>query len=131
MGKQSHRSAEPSEDVWKTWKTLVNMTPAELRRFMESEEGQVAGLSRSEARSQGISSGRESAEWLLKMIPLGKTYRAAERNWTPEMWRWARAQVSFNMRMLGSRGPLYRDGKRTRKYLSLLIWGCDPMKGAQ
>jgi hypothetical protein len=126
------RSTKPSREVFEAWKDLVNMSPAELRVFL-SEYGEEAGLSRAEARSEGVRSGRESAQWILKMraaLPQ-RTYSLAERNWTPSMWEWARRQVAFNRRMRGMRGPLYREYKDgscspTRKLLALLVWGHDP-----
>lgn len=126
------RSTKPSREVFEAWKDLVNVTPDELQAFL-AEYGQEAGLSRAEARSAGVRSGRESAQWILKMRAAlrQRTYPLAERNWTPSMWAWARRQVDFNRRMRGMRGPLYReykDGSKapTRKLLSLLVWGHDP-----
>jgi hypothetical protein len=105
------------------WKTLVNMTAKQLRAFMDSEEGKAAGLTKAQADSQGIKSGRESARWILKM----KASKPSK--WTPAMWEWAKRQISFISRMKGGKGPLYDDkGKRTRKHTSLLIWGHNPLK---
>lgn len=129
-------ATKPSREVFEAWKDLVNMSPAELEAFL-AEYGQEAGLSRAEARSQGIRSGRESAEWILRMRAALKqrTYAQAAQNWTPSMWAWARRQVAFNRRMRGARGPLYRefkDGSKapTRKLLALLVWGHDPERYA-
>jgi hypothetical protein len=111
------------EEVYKKWKELVNMSPSELRSFLDSEEGKVAGLTKEEADDLGIDYGRESAKWILKMkaIPY--------KDWTPSMWRWAKKQISFISRMKGNKGKLYdENGKRTRKYLSLLVWGNNPLK---
>lgn len=122
------KTEEPDEAVWKDWRRLVNMNASELRRFMDSPDGKRAGLSASEARAQGIDSGRESARWILKMQPIGRSYSSAVANWTPTMWRWSRKQVSFIKRMRGNKGALYRDGEPTRKLLSLKTWGHDPEK---
>jgi len=121
-------STTPDRDVWEDWRELVNMTPRALESFLRSEEGREAGLSTSQARSLGIKSGQESARWILRMKPLGRTYAQAEQNWTPTMWSWARRQNAFIRRMLGNRGPLIRDGEATRKLTSLLVWGHDPYK---
>lgn len=105
------------------WKRLVNMTKSELEKFYHSEEGLGAGLSRKEATKHGIDSGRESAEWIMKMkdIPY--------KEWTSNMWRWAKKQISFIKRMSGVKGGLYDDkGKKTRKHTALLIWGHNPKK---
>lgn len=114
---------EAQDKLYKKWKTLVNMSASELEAFMKTDEGKAAGLSKAEAKEKGIKSGQESAEWILKMK---KTKR---EDWTPEMWDWAKRQVSFNSRMIGNKGPLYDDkGNKTRKHTSLLIWGHNPEK---
>lgn len=105
------------------WRGLVNMGPGELKSFLASEEGRSAGLSRSEASSQGIRRGRDSGFAIVKMK--GK----APESWTPSEWAWAKRQVNFITRMKGNPGPLYDDkGRKTRKHTSLLIWGHDPAK---
>ena len=111
------------DETYKKWKSLVNMTHSELKKFYESEEGKEAGLSKSESGKLGIGNGRESARWILKMKKTPKS------EWTPQMWRWAKKQISFISRMSGNKGKLYDDkGRKTRKYLSLLIWGNNPEK---
>ena len=122
--KAIYESLEPKQkEQYNKWKTLVNMSASELEKFMNSEEGKVAGLSKEEASKQGIKSGRESAKWIIKM----KSTKVED--WTPEMWSWCNRQISFVSRMKGNKGPLFDDKKRkTRKHLSLLIWGHNPSK---
>lgn len=109
------------QETYKKWKSLVNMSKSELEKFYNSEEGKEAGLSSSEAKEKGIDSGRESARWIMKM----KDTPVAE--WTNDMWRWSRKQISFISRMRGNKGGLYDDkGNKTRKHTSLLIWGHNP-----
>ena len=109
--------------IFDKWRKLVNMTHTELRRYYHSNEGKKSGLSKEEADEQGISSGRESAEWILKMK------KTNWKNWSNEMWKWANKQISFISRMRGNKGDLYDEkGKKTRKLMSLLIWGHNPKK---
>jgi hypothetical protein len=111
------------KETYKKWRSLVNMSKTELEKFYNSQEGKDAGLSSSEASSQGISSGRESARWIMRM----KDTPVSE--WTEIMWRWANKQISFISRMSGNKGPLYDEkGRKTRKHTSLLIWGHNPKK---
>jgi hypothetical protein len=113
---------EQKEDYNK-WKDLVNMTPLELRKFMDSDEGREAGLKKKEANNLGIGYGRESAKWILKMK------ETPVKEWTPRMWQWCGRQISFVSRMRGNKGGLYDDkGRKTRKHTSLLIWGHNPEK---
>ena len=109
--------------VYDKWKRLVNMTYTELSRYYHSKDGKTSGMTKDEADKQGISSGRESAEWILKMK------KTSYKNWTDEMWKWANKQISFISRMSGVQGELTDDkGKKTPKYKALLIWGNNPKK---
>jgi hypothetical protein len=111
--------------VFDKWRKLVNMTYTELSRYFHSKDGQNSGLTESEAKSQGISSGRESAEWILKMK------KTNWRKWSDDMWKWANKQISFISRMSGMQGELYDEkGNKTRKHTSLLIWGHNPKKSS-
>jgi hypothetical protein len=121
--------AKSDEEVWYEWRALVNMTPRELQKFL-GEWGDVAGLSRTEAKAEGVRSGRDSARALIRMLPKGgRSVTQAEKNWTKTDWTWARRQVAFITRMRGVKGPLYdKKGEPTRKLLALLLWGHDPEK---
>lgn len=117
---------ELDKQTYTKWKSLVNMSKGELKEFYDSEEGKKAGLSASEAKAEGIDSGRESARWIMKMKDIPYT------EWTSNMWRWAKKQISFISRMKGVKGDLYDDkGNKTRKHLALLIWGHNPKKMAE
>ena len=112
------------------WKSLVNMSKSELIRFKNrqlslSKENKSLhpGLTKDEASDQGISSGVESADWIIKM----KDIHYSE--WTPKMWEWCGKQISFISRMKGAEGDLKdKNGNPTRKLLALKIWGHDPYK---
>jgi 3'-phosphoadenosine 5'-phosphosulfate sulfotransferase (PAPS reductase)/FAD synthetase len=111
------------DKIYKEWKSLVNMSLKEIRDFYNSEEGEEAGLSRSEADELGIDYGRESARWIMNMK------QTPEHEWTDKYWKWAKKQISFIKRMRGNKGDLYDEkGNKTRKHTSLLIWGHDPNK---
>ena len=122
-------SGNSDKELYDRWKDLVNMTVEELTDFINSPEGKTAGLTSDEAKEEGIHSGKQSAKWLLKMIPTGKTFEEAHKNWTSKMWYWAGRQNSFISRMSKMNGDLLdKDGNKTRKHLALLIWGNDPNK---
>ena len=116
-------SVSEKKEIYDRWKVLVNMTYSELRRYYHTKDGKESGLTKSEASEQGISSGRESAEWIMKMKKVNW------KKWTPEMWKWASKQISFISRMSGVDGDLYDEKKRkTPKHKALLIWGHNPRK---
>lgn len=111
------------KEIYTEWKSLVNMPLNELKDFYNSKEGKEAGLSSKEANDLGIDYGRESARWIMKMkkIPYNE--------WSNKSWEWAKKQISFIKRMKGVKGNLYdKEGNKTRKHLSLLIWGHNPEK---
>ena len=119
------------KEIYARWRKLINMSATEVENF-KSRQLELAkksdklypGLKPKDARKIGISSGVQSAEWIIKM----KNTKVAD--WTPEMWKWAGKQISFVSRMSGNKGPLYDDkGNPTRKLLSLKIWGHNPEKG--
>jgi len=139
--KQKKNTSGASFEVWAQWRTWINMSADELKRFYESPEGKQAGMKQKEAGKLGIDTGRESARWLMKMIPTGGSWSSALENWSPTMWKWAKKQNSFNSRMYGTSkrakgNPWYDekmvDGKKrkvpTRILLALKIWGHNPEK---
>ena len=116
------------EETYKKWNELVNMSAKELADFIDSEEGEEAGLSRKESGKAGaggkkITSGRDSARAIVRMLKRDK------EEWSDNDWKWANKQINFISRMSGNEGP-NRDekGRPTRKLLSLKIWGHDPEK---
>lgn len=126
---ESKKKLTPQQyDMYARWRKLVNMTPSALQAFKESQmkrgnktAGEYPGLRPAEARKQGISSGVQSAVWIIKMK------QTSVADWSPEMWRWCGKQISFISRMKGSAGKLRdADGNPTRKLLSLKIWGHNP-----
>ena len=124
---------DKQKETWEKWKSLINMSVGEIEKFLESENGKDAGMKTSAAHKIGISSGKESAHMLIKMIPIGSSYKKAAENWTPTMWKWANKQISFNSRMIGAKkrikgNPYEKDGEMTRWLKSLLLWGHNPRK---
>jgi len=117
-----------TKEQYKTWKKLINMSANEIQKFLDSDEGKEAGLSRKEAATAGagggkITSGRDSARAIIRM--LGKKFE----DWTENDLDWMKAQISFISRMKANPGQLLDDkGRKTRKLLSLLVWGHDPRK---
>jgi hypothetical protein len=119
---------EEKDSIYKEWSKLVNMTSKELSDFIDSEEGQEAGLSRKESGKAGasggkIKSGRDSARAIVRMMGRKKD------SWNDNDWEWAKRQINFINRMKGAKGDMReKDGKPTRKLLALKIWGYDPEK---
>lgn len=120
------RDPDKLKEDYRRWKKLVNMSSATLEKFLDSDTGKEAGLSRKEAKSAGgIKTGRDSARAILRMRE--KPFS----EWSKDDIDWMYRQISFVSRMSGNEGPMYKvnkDGKKipTRKLTSLWIWGNSP-----
>lgn len=125
---ESNAQDEKRKELYAKWRKLINMSPSSIEAFKKSQTAKgrkdpkkYPGLKPKQAASIGISSGVQSAGWIIKMKS------TPVKEWTPEMWTWAGKQVSFVSRMLGNAGPFRdEDGNPTRKLLSLKIWGHNP-----
>ena len=116
-------SKDKELEQYKKWKKLINMSPSEIQSFLDSQEGKSAGLSRKEASKEGITSGRDSARAIIRMLKI------PYKDWTSNDLKWMKKQISFISRMKGNSGPLKdSDGKPTRKLLALKVWGHNPLK---
>lgn len=116
------------QELYARWRQLVNMSAKSLDSWLDrqlelakKDPKKHPGMKQSVAAKMGISTGRQSAKWIMRMK------QTPVKDWTPEMWRWAGKQVSFISRMKGNAGPLYdENGEPTRKLLSLKVWGHNP-----
>jgi hypothetical protein len=116
------------QELYARWRSLVNMSAKSLDTWLDrqlelakKDPKKHPGMKQSVAAKMGISTGRQSAKWIMRMK------QTPVKDWTPEMWRWAGKQVSFINRMKGAAGALYDEkGEPTRKLLSLKVWGHNP-----
>ena len=131
-------SLERKREIRKRWLELVNMTHTELKRFYDSDLGNKrAGLSRDEAKAEGISSGRDSALAIIKMkqTPVKEWHKTRSKDRARgimlDFWQWAQKQINFNTRHRAMKGAYLDDkGRPKRKLLGLWIWGHDPWRYA-
>jgi hypothetical protein len=115
--------ADEREEKYKKWKELINMSPSEIQKFLDSEDGKKAGLSQKEASKEKIKMGRDSARAIIRML------KRPRDKWTDNDWEWMNRQISFISRMKGVKGKLRdKDGNPTRKLLALKVWGHNPEK---
>jgi len=113
---------QEKNDLYKKWKSLINMSPKEIEDFLDSENGEVAGLSKKDAEGP-IKRGRDSARAIIRMLQTPK------EEWSQNDWEWAKRQVSFISRMSKVDGALKDEkGNPTRKLLALKVWGYNPLK---
>ncbi|MFR0356666.1 DUF3140 domain-containing protein [Streptomyces sediminimaris] len=94
---------------------LVNMTPAELDRWLESEESRDAGRHKGGGESTGHASGRR----------ITRILRTKKADLTDDDYRHMRKVVGYVRRHLAQRPS--GDVRDTRWRYSLMNWGHDPL----
>lgn len=104
------------ENLWKEWKSLVNMKLKDLESFYTSNLP-------------------EDPRKILvyHMLKTGKTFPEASHQWNSHDWKMCKKQVStikkyikMRKRLVGN--PFEKNGAKTNWYKVLLSWGHDPRK---
>ncbi|WP_298558408.1 DUF3140 domain-containing protein [Streptomyces luteogriseus] len=105
------------EETWKDFRELVNMTPADLEKWLESDDSQSAGQHQDGGESTGHASGRRIVAIL----------RAKKGDLTDDDYRHMRKVVGYVRRHLAQRPS--GDVRDSRWRYSLMNWGHDPLGG--
>lgn len=109
-------SSKSREDIWQQWKALVNMAPAELERWLETDESKAVGDS-----DEGESTGHKSGRRIVQIKQTNKD------DLTDDQWAHMAKVVGYINRHLAQGGP-DRDVKTSAWRYSLMNWGHDPLK---
>ncbi|MFG6583050.1 DUF3140 domain-containing protein [Sulfitobacter sp. 1A12779] len=110
-------SSKSKDEIWDEWRDLVNMAPAELEDWLETEESKSVGDSGS-GESTGYKSGRR----------IVKIKRTNKDDLTDDQWDHMATVVGYIKRHLSQGGPK-DDVKDSKWRYSLMNWGHDPLKG--
>ena len=105
------------EETWKDFRELVNMTPADLEKWLESDDSQSAGQHQDGGESTGHASGRRIVAIL----------RAKKGDLTDDDYRHMRKVVGYVRRHRAQRPS--GDVRDSRWRYSLMNWGHDPLGG--
>ena len=105
------------EETWKDFRELVNMTPADLEKWLGSDDSQSAGQHQDGGESTGHASGRRIVAIL----------RAKKGDLTDDDYRHMRKVVGYVRRHLAQRPS--GDVRDSRWRYSLMNWGHDPLGG--
>ncbi|GAA2769281.1 DUF3140 domain-containing protein [Streptomyces indiaensis] len=105
------------EETWNDFRELVNMRPAELEKWLESDDSQNAGQHQDGGESTGHASGRRIVTIL----------RARKDDLSDDDYRHMRKVVGYVRRHLAQRPS--GDVRDTRWRYSLMNWGHDPLGG--
>lgn len=103
------------KETWDEFRELVNMKPAELEEWLDSEPSRSAGQHEGGGESTGHASGRRIARIL----------RAKKDDLSDDDYRHMRKVVGYVRRHLAQRPP--GDVRDTRWRHSLMNWGHDPL----
>lgn len=105
------------EETWNDFRELVNMAPADLEKWLESDDSRNAGQHQDGGESTGHASGRRIVAIL----------RAKKGDLTDDDYRHMRKVVGYVRRHLAQRPS--GDVRDSRWRYSLVNWGHDPLGG--
>ncbi|MER7492062.1 DUF3140 domain-containing protein [Streptomyces pharetrae] len=103
------------KETWDEFRGLVNMSPAELEKWLASEESQSAGQHKDGGESTGHASGRRILDIL----------RTNKGDLSDDAYQHMRKVVGYIRRHVAQRPS--GDVRDTRWRHSLMNWGHDPL----
>lgn len=105
------------EQVWREWCELVNLSPTELRQWLETHESRKVGYRPDGGESVGHASGR-------RIVRIAQKPRDGLDD---DDWEHMRKTVGYIRRHLAQGGPA---GDRSHSHwrYSLMNWGHDPLR---
>lgn len=103
------------KETWEEFGELVNMKPAELEKWLATDESRDAGEHKDGGESTGHASGRRIVEIL----------RAGQGDLSDDDYRHMRKVVGYVRRHLAQRPQ--GDVRESRWRYSLMNWGHDPL----
>ena len=109
-------SSKSNEQIWDEWRELVNMAPAELEDWLQSDASKSVG-DNDNAESTGHQSGRRIVE--IK--------RTNKDELSDGQWDHMATVVGYIKRHKSQGGP-DKDVKTSAWRYSLMNWGHDPLK---
>ncbi|MFJ4360858.1 DUF3140 domain-containing protein [Streptomyces massasporeus] len=105
------------EETWNDFRELVNMAPADLEKWLKTDDSRNAGQHQDGGESTGHASGRRIVAIL----------RAKKGDLTDDDYRHMRKVVGYVRRHLAQRPS--GDVRDSRWRYSLMNWGHDPLGG--
>ena len=109
-------SDKSRDEVWQQWKALVNIAPAELERWLETDESKAVGDA-----DNGESTGHKSGKRIVEIK------RTNKDDLTDDQWAHMGKVVGYINRHLAQGGPS-KDVTNSAWRHSLMNWGHDPLK---
>ena len=116
--------ADTDEDTYRAFKEAVNMAPAQLERFLATDESREVGWAGGGTKTspKGPESvGHKSGERIVVLL------RTKKADLGKDDFAHMRKVVAFVKRHL-AQGPPQQDVEHSRWRYSLMNWGHDPLK---
>ena len=111
------RSDDDRKEIRMAFNDAVNMTPAEISDWLDTEDSQSVGDTGGEGESTGHKSGRRIVEIKRKTVP----------DLTEADYDWMAKVTGYIHRHTAQGGPEDDKAQSAWRY-SLMNWGHDPMK---
>ena len=109
-------SSKSKQQIWDEWRNLVNMAPAEIEDWLETEASKSVGDTE-DAGSTGRASGK-------RIIDIKRTNKDSI---DPDQWDHMATVVGYIKRHCAQGGPDQEVETSAWRY-SLMNWGHDPLK---
>ena len=107
--------------IHKDFDEAVNMTPAELEKFLDTEESKEVGWKGEDGQGSGESVGHKSGK---RIVEIKRTKKA---DLTDDDYAHMKKVVGYVHRHMAQGGPA-DDMEHSRWRYSLMNWGHDPLK---
>ncbi len=111
-------SEKSRKEIWEEWNDLLNIPPAELEAWLQTEDSQSVGDS-TDGESTGHKSGR-------KIVQIKRTRK---EDLTDDQWAHMAKVIGYIKRHCAQGGPR-EDVTNSPWRFSLMNWGHDPLKEA-
>jgi hypothetical protein len=111
---------DPLKRIRDDYKAAVNMTPAALKKWLDTEESHSVGWKGPDGKGSGESVGHKSGRRIVEIA------RKHQAELEPEDYAHMRKVVGFVRRHLAQRPT--RNIETSRWRYSLMNWGHDPLK---
>lgn len=109
-------SEKTRSKIWQEWRNLLNIAPAELEDWLQTEESKSVGDSK-----QGESTGHQSGR---KIVQIKRTNK---EDLTDDQWDHMAKVNGYIKRHCAQGGPQENVENSAWRY-SLMNWGHDPLK---
>ena len=114
--------ADDHEQTYRDFAEAVNMTPAALEHFLDSDDSKRVGWKGEDGKGAGESVGHKSGK---RIVEIKRTKKA---DLTEDDYAHMKKVVGYVHRHLAQGGP-EKDKEHSDWRYSLMNWGHDPLKG--